>query len=29
MAYNKKTWVSKETITKEVLNNIENGIARN
>lgn len=27
MAYNKKTWVSKETITKEALNNIENGIA--
>lgn len=26
MAYNKKTWVSNETITKEALNNIENGI---
>lgn len=27
MAYNKKTWMSNETITKEALNNIENGIA--
>ena len=27
MSYNKKTWVSGETITKEALNNIENGIA--
>ena len=27
MPYNKKTWVSGETITKEALNNIENGIA--
>lgn len=27
MAYNKKTWVSNEVITKEALNNIENGIA--
>lgn len=27
MSYNKKTWVSKETITKEALNNIEEGIA--
>lgn len=26
MAYNKKTWVSNEIITKEALNNIENGI---
>jgi hypothetical protein len=27
--YNKKEWVSKEVITKEALNNIENGIADN
>ena len=27
MAYNKKTWVSDEVITKEALNNIEDGIA--
>ena len=27
MAYNKKTWVSNEVITKEALNNIEDGIA--
>jgi hypothetical protein len=27
MSYNKKTWVSREIITKEALNNIENGIA--
>lgn len=27
MAYNKKTWISNETITKEALNNMENGIA--
>ena len=26
MAYNKKTWVSDEVITKDALNNIENGI---
>ena len=26
MAYNKKTWISDEVITKEALNNIENGI---
>lgn len=26
MAYNKKTWISKELITKDALNNIENGI---
>lgn len=26
MSYNKKTWVSKEVITKEALNNIEEGI---
>ena len=25
--YNKKEWVSKEIITKEALNNIENGIS--
>ena len=28
MAYNKKTWTSKEIITKEALNNIENGISQ-
>lgn len=27
MSYNKKTWISKEIITKEALNNIEDGIA--
>ena len=27
MSYNKKTWISGETITKDSLNNIENGIA--
>lgn len=27
MAYNKKTWITKEIITKEALNNIEDGIA--
>lgn len=27
MAYSKKTWVDEEVITKEALNNIENGIA--
>lgn len=27
MAYSKKTWIDDEVITKEALNNIENGIA--
>lgn len=27
MAYSKKTWVDGEVITKEAMNNIENGIA--
>lgn len=27
MAYSKKTWVDSEVITKEAMNNIENGIA--
>lgn len=27
MAYSKKTWVDGETITKEAMNNIENGVA--
>lgn len=27
MAYSKKTWVDGEVITKEAMNNIENGVA--
>lgn len=27
MAYSKKTWVDGEAITKEAMNNIENGVA--
>lgn len=27
MAYSKKTWVDSEVITKEAMNNIENGVA--